>query len=391
MNPSTSPPGPFPPAPAVPRIAALDVLRGFALGGILMVNVSAMANLLGGDGHPADDLVGLLFAGKFYVLFSFLFGYSFTMQLRSAERDGAGARARTVRRCLALIVLGALHAVFLWLGDILLLYGITGLILLLMRAIRPRTALIVAGTLMILVTLLSLATSTLEAGDPTGGLFDPANQERMRAEFRSGWLEAAGVRWELYSAIGVLLVVFQLPTVLAMFLVGLAAGRTRLLEDPERYLPFLPRIQLIGYGVGGAVTLAVSASRWADRGAAPFLEPLSELASPLLSAAYAATVLRLMHRYPAVPAALAPAGRIAASNYIGQSVATSILFTVAGLELSPWAVLGVAAVVYALQLPLSAWWTRRHRYGPVEWVLRAVTYGPRRARPAGGAARREAR
>nr|BFE81927.1 hypothetical protein GCM10020093_045280 [Planobispora longispora] len=273
MNPLNSPsppglPGSAPIRASVPRIAALDVLRGFALGGILMVNIGPMAYLLGfGDG-PAEELVNVLFAGKFYVLFSFLFGYSFTMQLRSAERDGTGAAARTVRRCLTLITLGALHAVFLWLGDILLLYGVAGLLLLLTRSIRPRTALIVAGVLLVASTLLYLAMSFVE-GDPTGGLLGDANQARMLAEFRSGWLEAAGVRWDLYASIGVFLLVFQLPSVFAMFLVGLAAGRSRVLEDPARYLPFLPRLQLAGFGIGGTVTALIAVSRWAGWGAAP--------------------------------------------------------------------------------------------------------------------------
>jgi uncharacterized protein len=75
------------------RIAALDVLRGFALGGILAVNILGMANLFDPGSSAVADVVHLLFEGKFYVLFSFLFGYSFTLQLRTARRDGASTTA----------------------------------------------------------------------------------------------------------------------------------------------------------------------------------------------------------------------------------------------------------------------------------------------------------
>ncbi len=84
-----------------------------------------------------------------------------------------------------------------------------------------------------------------------------------------------------------------------------------------------------------------------------------------------------------------PAGRIAASNYIGQSLITAILFTGLGFGLAEkvpvWGTLVIALAIYVTQLAVSAWWTRRHRYGPVEWLLRTVTYGVRRPSSAGTA------
>ncbi|MEU8109192.1 DUF418 domain-containing protein, partial [Nonomuraea muscovyensis] len=101
------------------------------------------------------------------------------------------------------------------------------------------------------------------------------------------------------------------------------------------------------------------------------------LTSPLLTAAYVATLLRVVRRFPAAGRALAPAGRTAASNYLGQSVLACLVFTGYGLALAgrlePIAVMGVAAAVYTVLLLLSAWWLRSHRYGPVEYGLRLLT------------------
>ncbi|PZG03102.1 hypothetical protein C1J01_46560 [Nonomuraea aridisoli] len=171
--------------------------------------------------------------------------------------------------------------------------------------------------------------------------------------------------------------VFQGPMALAMFLFGLAAGKSRLLEEPERWARLLPRVQWIGFGVGlpGAVLFALTAAGdgpWQLVGLA-----VTDLTSPLLGAAYVATLLRLVRRFPAAGRALAPAWRVAASNYIGQSVLACLVFTGYGLALagtlSPLAVMGVALVIYTVLLWLSALWLRAHRYGPVEYLLRRLT------------------
>jgi uncharacterized protein len=164
---------------------------------------------------------------------------------------------------------------------------------------------------------------------------------------------------------------------LAMFLFGLAAGKSRLLEEPERWWHLLPRIQWLGFGLGvpGGILLALTAE---EPGAMELVGlAVSNVTSLLLAAAYVATLLRVIRRFPAVGRTLAPAGRVAASNYVGQSVLACLVFTGYGLalagKLSPIAVMGVALVIYTVLLWLSARWLRTHRYGPVEYVLRRLT------------------
>jgi uncharacterized protein len=373
----------------------IDALRGFALAGILVANIgffadpgyAAVATSLP-DG-PVASVVTTLVLTKFYILFSFLFGYSFTLQMRAADRAGASVRARTLRRCLGLFVIGLAHGLLLWVGDILTLYAVLGLVLLALRNIRPRTAVTVAAAILGVLTLLWLALALLvaldtgaapPAADPAGGAAEAA---RILSLATGGPLDVLRMQVELYPPLVVVIWLFQGPTALAMFLLGLAAGRTRLLEERERWAHLLPRIQWTGFaaGIPGGVFMAWSTG--SSGAAEPLGLAINTVTSPLLTAAYVATLLRLVGRFPAVGRALAPAGRVAASNYLGQSLLASLVFTGYGLSLagrlSPLAVVGVAAAIYAVLLALSAWWLRSHRYGPVEFALRRLTNGPRRA------------
>lgn len=356
----------------VPRIAALDVLRGFALGGILIVNIAVMSNPSGLSAGPVRTLLTAFFFDKFYVLFSFLFGYSLTLQFRSAERDGADARLRTLRRCLALMAIGLVHIAFFFDGDVLFGYGILGLILLTLNRIQParaiRCAVIMYGTFALALTVHGMFAPLAEVVD-----------DRAAASLRAGWLTAASYRWEAFFERFDLFLIFGLLNVLPLFLVGFAAGKARLLETPARYLPLLRRFQWIGFGIAAPVSLLMAI---VDK---PQLAGVTALLDLPLAAAYAATILRLAHNSPRLVGTFGAAGKFAATNYICQSVIASVIFTGYGFalvgQLTNWQVLVIAAAVYGLQLIGSRMWARRHRYGPIEWALRRVTYGRRETWP----------
>lgn len=351
------------------RIAPLDALRGFALGGIFVVNIGLMADPDGFVPGVVRDLVDVIFHHKFYVLFSFLFGYSLTLQFRSAERDGASARARTARRLAALAAIGALHAVLLFTGDVLFGYGVVGIALLALSRIRPRfavrlAAVLYAGCLLLLtgLTVARVVTGSAEQG-----------HDAALDAIRAGWGRAAAYRFDYWLSGLAPMVVFGLLNVLPLFLIGLAAGKVRLLEDPARYLPHVPRVQAIGFGLGLPLSVIPVLLH------APHTEALGYVSGPLLAAAYAATFLRIAHARPAVPEVFAPAGRISATVYLSQSAIAAIAFTGYGFaQAGAWsdgAVLAFAVAVFALQLLAARWYTQRVRYGPVEWVLRVATYG----------------
>ncbi|MFC4115283.1 DUF418 domain-containing protein [Nonomuraea zeae] len=375
--------------PLAGRVHEVDVVRGFALAGILVANIGFFADpgyAVEGSMPIPDGPVALAITAfvltKFYVIFSFLFGYSFTLQMRAAERAGASVRARTLRRCLGLFVIGVLHGVLLWVGDILTLYAVLGLVLLALRGIRPRTAVVTGSVIVGGLTLLLAALAWLSTLDPAAGqapAADPGAAARTLALATGGPLDFLSLQVELYPPLVAMIWLFQGPMALAMFLFGLAAGKSRLLEETERWWHLLPRIQALGFGLGvlGGILLALTAG---EEGPLELVGmAVSNVTSLLLAAAYVATLLRVIRRFPAAGRALAPAGRVAASNYLGQSVLACLVFTGYGLalagRLSPIAVMGVALVIYAVLLWLSARWLRTHRYGPVEYGLRRLTNG----------------
>jgi uncharacterized protein len=363
------------------RLVHVDALRGCALFGIFVVNIAFFASgyafhlvadpaFTSGTDQAAHWVVRLLFEMKAYLLFSFLFGYSFTLQLESADRAGADIRARTIRRAAGLFAIGGLHAVLLFHGDILTTYALLSLVLLAAHRIQPRTAMIVAGAIVGFVALLIAAAAVTGAGlvDPGAYAAGQASTEALRG----GDLVAEHLR-SLPAMAGALAI--QGPLALSAFFVGLAAGKRRLLADPPTHL--LRRVQQVGFPVGltGALVFATGG------GTSDFTAlAISIVTAPFLAAAYVATLLRIFLA-TRIAGFLAPAGRMALTNYLGQSLLAVLVFTGVGLGLvgrvGPATVLLIATAIFAVQLWFSAWWLTRHRYGPVEWVLRAITNAER--------------
>jgi uncharacterized protein len=377
------------------RILDVDAVRGFALFGIFAVNVTFMASGYPGnltiDPHFAsglDDAVralsSVLIDMKFYVLFSFLFGYSFTLQMAAAGRAGAGFTGRMLRRILGLFVIGALHTVFLYGGDVLTTYAVACLFLLLLRNVRDRTAIRVAIGLyaVVLLSLLSSALFVDRSSFLPGAAEAQANGAAGTTALLGGWAANIGEHLAGLPLLVLQAVTLQGPTSLALFLLGMVAGRRQWLAGLTGREPMLRRLQWIGFpaGLAGSIAYAVGGGNGNTLAVAA-----SVTTAPLLAAAYVATLLRIMHspRTAAVRAALAPAGRMALTNYLGQSVIGLIVFSGIGLGLagtfSPLGLMVFVAAVFIAQLGLSALWLKGFRYGPVEWALRWLTNARRPA------------
>ncbi|MEU8896169.1 DUF418 domain-containing protein [Nocardia sp. NPDC048505] len=376
------------------RIAEIDVLRGFALFGILVTNVVVATTLFsfGGtreqlvprfDGtvdHVVHGVVTALFEGRFYLLFAFLFGYSFTLQIAAARRAGVSERARLLRRCAALLVIGLVHVYLLWIGDILTLYAVLCLVLILLRKLRPRTAVgLGVGLYAVWSALMFLPGPGDSDVYESMALF--IDLPALHAGFTGGPGATFAAQTGLFPEFLLVIWFGQAVPSLAMFLLGLAAGKRGLFEDREWVRRWTPRVLLAGFGLGipvSAVTFA-GAMHWLTP--PPWWAGAQMLVAPLMTFAYIAAVLAATRaaRTARFAARLAPAGRMAASNYILQSVVLMVLYTGYGFALAdktpPVAVLGLALLTFAAQVVLSARWLRTHRYGPVEWLLRAVTYG----------------
>ncbi|MFD5946374.1 DUF418 domain-containing protein [Streptomyces collinus] len=372
------------------RLPAVDALRGFALLGILMVNSLQIMDPYASEGIRAPGgalvdqiaawLVAVLATTKFYLLFSFLFGYSFTLQAASAERNGYSVTARFLRRSLGLVLLGLVHALVLYNGDILMTYGLLGLVLLCARRITAGTAAMAAawiyGTFGVVLTGLG----ALAAGADDGSS-DPLEElAKTEAAYRGSASTVLQANLDRLPD-AFLAVLLLAPGVLAAYFLGLAAGKRRLLAPGMTHRSELLRVFAFGLtiGVPGAAFFASTTQgplddRWQYLGLG-----VGMLTAPALSAAYACAVLLLLQSSwgGRVQRLLVPAGRLALTNYLAQSLIMTFLATAYGLSLygrlGAAAVVFLAAAVYTLQLALSFGWNRRFRHGPAEWLLRVIT------------------
>ncbi|OZI44429.1 hypothetical protein CEK29_06765 [Bordetella genomosp. 5] len=391
---------PLLPDPTASRLTHLDALRGFALFGILLVNINVFASTYYGYAvadpnfdRPLDGTVlwtvAWLFETKFYLLFSFLFGYSFSLQLDSAARAGVAPVSRLLRRFGVLVLLGLIHAFLFYHGDILVTYGVLALILLACRDMAPARALNAA---LFVITLASLgwlllgglATLDPQAMQPPAISYDGplAAAEAYRGTIGSTIAQHAR---ELIETAWFMVLLVQGPYVLAMFLAGLALGRRGALVAPwqsPRTLGLLVALCLPA-GLAGAAVYASSGLPQVPEAYTVIGLAIGLFTAPLLSLSYAGVFFLVWRTAigPRLLGWLAPMGRMALSNYLMQSVVCAFVFTAWGLRLvgtvSPLQTVLIALAIFAAQAPWSAWWLRHHEYGPVEWLLRAATYARR--------------
>jgi uncharacterized protein len=377
----------------VKRDIAPDVLRGFALLGILVVNIQFMG-LNSGEGArgewtqgfangSATFIIASIFAGKFYLLFSFLFGYSSNYIIRGDVAN----RKRWVKRCFSLIALGILHFTFLWHGDIIFMYGIFGLLLIpfFFRADR---------TLNIWTRLIFFATSTLivfiGALVYIGEHFFPEEsvQQSMESKLDSelvngSFLDAIPARLELwiYSiSSGVFL---QGGLAFAAFLLGLRMARNNFLSSPIDAKKN-SKLMKIGFLFGApiqiiAALVLVRNEQSVEPSEAIYLIALltSFIAAPLLSMFYIGLIRKLVEEKPQLVSWMKPAGKMSLTIYISQSVIASVIFGPWGLglfqDLQTWQVILLAFGIWLLLSYLAAQWLKRFAQGPLEKLVSSIT------------------
>jgi uncharacterized protein len=396
------------------RIQTIDILRGFAIFGILLVNMElfnrSFVTVAAGIGEPvalldrfARGLITFLAEGKFYSTFAFLFGLGMAILHHRVEERGGRFVPLYLRRMLVLLVIGLVHAYLFWVGDILILYALLGVVLLLLfRNRRPKTLLIwififLLAPLLLNGALLALVEFGKMAPDGEQMMAEIFDQQALSLQTRAdeanavyaagSFAEVTGQRIRdmsfVYSTWP-----FMAFNVLAMFVLGLYAGKRRILYDIADNRPLIGKVLLSGLVIGVIgnlvyVILGSSTSRMV-----PSPELLLALAgqtfgAPAFSLFYMAG-LTLLLQNPAWQKRLAPlsyVGRMALTNYLLQTVICTTLFYGYGFGLygrvGPATGLLLAVTIYAIQIPLSAWWLKRYRFGPAEWLWRSLTYGRR--------------
>ncbi|AWS41483.1 DUF418 domain-containing protein [Streptosporangium sp. 'caverna'] len=320
-----------------PRVAALDVLRGFALCGILLANVKPIAHMV----HtlqttqavvvagPDDAWLGLFVDQRFFPIFSLLFGVGFSLLLDSAGRRVPRPRVLLLRRLLVLLALGLAHMFLLWRGDILTVYAVVGLLVLLPSTWLPRWA--VAGLAAVLI-----ATPLI--------------------------LGSNGV-----------------SLVPGLFLLGSALTRYGVIDRIERSVRVPAALGLVfAAGAVPAVWLQIeSGAAGADDFGSWF-----GLAGLLMAGAYVCALLLLLRTplRPVLQGVFAPLGRMALTNYLSATILVLVAARLVGSSPDGWSgatVLLIAAAILVPQWLVSTLWLRRYRQGPLEWLWRWATWAHR--------------
>lgn len=384
------------------RLEVLDALRGFALFGIFLANLRFFSGWeflgpeqraeLAGHGYGLIDFLHLAVVdGKFYTLFAFLFGIGFALQLQRLEGRGAGATRIYLRRTTILLGFGLIHLFVIWVGDILTPYALLGFALLAIRGWTDRTVLIVAG-LALLVPIIGYAIFWGLGVDPSLGLYDlayammPAGAEDPMVDLRlNDWNERLQSSFGLgVLRFGYLFDTWRWPKLFAIMLLGLWAGRRlvhgELLDDTRL---------LVGVLVIGGLSGAIAGPVLAALDGIGFDRPHSldglyaviayTFAVIPLGLAYAAGFVLLWRRASGSLRLLAAPGRMALTNYLGQTlIGLTVFYGIGFDQAGQWsiqALIAFACAVYLMQAVLSHLWLQSFQYGPMEWLWRALTYG----------------
>ncbi|NBQ59864.1 MAG: DUF418 domain-containing protein [Actinobacteria bacterium] len=386
------------------RIQVLDVLRGFALAGILIIN--AMSILAVNGSTPAftvdipvadrtlQDLILFFIESKFFTLFSLLFGIGFAIQIQSAEKQGNAFLPRISRRMAGLLIFGLLHVLLLWDGDILVIYAITGTLLILFRKTtfsRIRqwvvSLLAVPGALVLAILVYTLIVRLSASGAETFAKSDAslakefANTDTTQKLLQSGFIEGIAERIHTYLELSPLLF-SRIPTVLAMFLIGLYLGRSNFIRQLPEKIEILKKVCIWGLTVGFSLMFLIVAGTKFLPAVSALIAIIEDqyLAGPILCLGYASAITLAFLKNPTrkIYGFFSKVGRMALTNYLTQSLVLTFLAYGWGLglalKLNGFQVLGISVLLYLAQVILSGLWLSKFKYGPFEWIWRCITY-----------------
>jgi uncharacterized protein len=408
-------PRPWEPTRPEERIGVIDSLRGLALFGIIAANMRGFAGPLYAYFRPqllwhtrldfwVQGFMDSFIQGKFISIFAFLFGVGFALQFSRAEQRHGRFGQVYRRRLFGLILIGLLHQLLFWLGDVLVSYGLGGFLLMLFRKRKNKTILVWTLSLMLLPIVGG-------SGYLTFRHFRPMSPQKQQAEKQEAAQEQRRDEAEMWKAIQVyqtggyvaifnrrlgelwhenrsqpFVVLMTLP----LFMLGVLVYRRGIFQNPEAHRSALKKALIIGAIVGIPVNIAstylmhlpgVQMESGPPTGMQLFVFFLFTFGRPALSMSYvsALVLLFLDRKWRPRLMPFSVVGRTALSNYLFQTVfCTTIFFGYGGglygkVHLGWLMVLSLA--VFAMEVPLSRWWLERYRFGPAEWAWRSVTYG----------------
>lgn len=372
----------------------LDVLRGFALWGVLVSNLFALYSFRWAKQHQlpettydaiAEVAIGIVIAGKAQNLLTFLFGFGFATILVRATERGQPAAGLYARRLAALFLIGVLHMALLWWGDVTWGYAICGFALLLfMKA--PNWLRLTIG---VILTLAPFIVWVLLKGGRIALLFmDMQDNKRYLDALVSATKDTDypeiilnHVRYSLVFQAPIF--IWYFPSLVGRFLLGYVAGAQRWFDrEGADHLPLFRKLAAGSLVIGAAAATLRTLQRQ-DLIALPIPKVLGPTLYTLetvgLATLYLAGIVLLMQgrRWRRVLSVLAPAGRMPLTTYVSQSVFCTLLFYGWGFELDtpgPLACLAIGTGIFAVQVVIAHFWLKRYRFGPLEWVWRTIAY-----------------
>ncbi|WP_257347585.1 DUF418 domain-containing protein [Pseudalkalibacillus decolorationis] len=383
------------------RIESLDIIRGFALLGIFLVNMPAFfAPALKYDLYGLtpeydgiDQWVRLIFdlfvQAKFYPMFSFLFGLGFYIFLTRAEQNTERPKLLFGLRLLILLLFGLLHLVLFWYGDILHTYAISGFFLLFFYKRKAKTVLIWALALISLFYVfmaspLLLPESLLERSNEWNqSVGSEKVEEAVQIYKHKTYMELISYRYTNEVVPILENIPYSIPHILGLFLLGLYIGKKGILANPSQHKRFIRLTWMISglIAIPFSIWLAAIQLDTLNYGAYHDIVSLFVLTvgGPFLTSFYVFSFVLLLQngRWRKVLDPIGTTGRMALTNYLAQTVITLVIILGFELynELSITTGLLLTLVIYGLQVVFSVFWLKHFRFGPLEWVWRSLTYG----------------
>jgi len=401
------------PVKPVERIVDLDILRGIALFGILVVNLYIFSNpiaILAAGSEIWTEWYNqafmffsrVFFEGKFITLFSFLFGLGFYIFTERLKIKDLPIRRVFFRRMFLLFLIGVIHSIFFWPGDILAPYAISGIIIMLFLYRKDKTIKIwigvfAGGFLLIFTLLIIFIMWGMSMPDVAGGI------KQGFVEANDGFVDMLARGYEVYLTgtfsemmayrgeeiafvwTGMFISPMGLPFIIAIFLFGFLIGRNGLLQNPKllRSLLIPHRWKLF---ISGVILSVLYATSYLYQDPVIFdLWMLIQLYSiiigaPLLMLGYSGFILNCLEENKATGFLnrLAPVGRMALTNYILQTVICTTIFYGYGLgwigQFEPIFILPLALFIFVVQVFASEWYFAKYKMGPLEKIWRLGTY-----------------
>ena len=385
-----------PTAPAN-RIDQIDILRGVALFGILMVNVFGYHASFYHFGefyqaleNPFQKSVFTwmvnLGSDKFIFMFSTLFGFGLWMLEKKFAQQQANFKSFFIRRMLWLCVFGIVHIVFFWAGDILLIYGILGLVLFSIRKLKTKT-LLGLSVLFYFFTAFYLVIRIYVPGlpDPMSTLTNLTMDQIVEVYSTGNFIEILNFRVNEYIVFRNINMLYYMPKVLALFILGYMAGKQGILRKVNENLIRSLLLTFVFMFMGFVLILRLESilhffTKPDSNAVMPVYIGIYELGNLFMGLGYILIVLLVSKSGYGnkILRILKYAGRMPLTNYLVQSLIFTTIFYGYGFGLfgtvNPSQFLIWALIVFVIQLIISKWWLKRFRFGPLEWLWRRLSY-----------------